>query len=577
MPNQITAAGIQVSTRDELLTYFTTALKAIYGNDINLDQDSPDGQSLNINIQAILDLEDLLVQICNGFDPDNAIGRILDQRVAINGIQRQAGTFTQTFITLVISQALTLYGRDQSAQPVYTVSDNAGNQFELVNTASPSVAGTYAYLFQAKNPGAVLTVPNTITIPVTVVLGVTSINNPTSYLVLGINEETDFALKVRRQRSVALPSQGYLAGLYAALYNIPGLTFAYIQENNTGSTDADGVPGHSIWVIVAGSASNAEIANAIYTKRNAGCGLYNISGIPNYEVVQVDGSQFPVYWDTVLSVPLYLTFTALSIDGVNPSGIAAIKNASTGLPSTFLPGPAATVNANQVGTLVQAIDLNTLVSGAGFSIETVQVVTFSLIAASGTFKFSYNGVLTAAINWNDNAATIQTKIRAISGLGSITVAGSIASKTLTITMTGITNPYMLGVSANGLLDGSAVAITLNFLSNFVSILTPSTKNRQFQISVANIVILPMILSAPGVAYVISSGSVTGTTKTVDAASTLQFTGLGGYGTLTYSVVTSTGSTINSSSGLYTAGTAGTDTVKVTDAQGHIATCTVTIS
>jgi hypothetical protein len=53
------------------------------------------------------------------FDPDNAVGVVLDQRVAINGIQRQAGTYTVTPITVVTSQSVNLYGLDQDVQPVY--------------------------------------------------------------------------------------------------------------------------------------------------------------------------------------------------------------------------------------------------------------------------------------------------------------------------------------------------------------------------------------------------------------------------------------------------------------------------
>ena len=200
MPNVIGPTGLTVKTRAELVAEFTAAYQAIYGTDINLNSNTPDGQMMNIFVQAVLDTQDLLVQIYNGFDPDNAVGNVLDQRVAINGIQRQAGTYTVTNITITTSQALNLYGKDQSAQPVYTVADNAGNKWELQTSQTISGAGTYVFSFQSATPGANLTIPNTITVPVTVVLGVTSINNPTTYTTLGLNEETDAELKIRRQK-----------------------------------------------------------------------------------------------------------------------------------------------------------------------------------------------------------------------------------------------------------------------------------------------------------------------------------------------------------------------------------------
>lgn len=573
MPNILNGTGLTTATQAELLDFLTTAYKAIYGTDIDLDSDTPDGQWQNIIIQMALDNEDLLTEIYNGFNPDNAIGVVLDQRVGINGIQRKAGTFTITNVSLVASQAINLFGLDQSIETIYTVRDNAGNKWNLISSVSLSPGGTIL-AFQAETPGAVITIPNTITVPVTIVLGVASVNNPTTYTTLGTNEETDAELRVRRQKSVSLSSQGYLSGLYAALRNIDGVTFAFVEENNTGSTNTDGVPGHSIWVIVAGTAADADIANAIYTKRNAGCGMFgNIS----YSVIQVDGSSFTVFWDTVTEVPLFIVFTATSLDKVTPPDIAGIK---AGLPSLFIPGPAEQVNVNTLATHVQALDPNTLVTNGAFSIGTVQTITFSGIAASGTFKLSFGLASTASINWNDNAAAIQTKIRAITGLELITVSGSIASQSLVVTMTGVTNPELLGYNSNSLVTSGPVAITLNFISTFTNTLTPATKDKQFVVVSENTIVLSMILAGgSGITYNINAttGVVTNTLLSIDAGGTFTFAGLGGYGPLTYSVVTSTGSTVDPTTGDYLAGTAGTDTVRVTDALGYSAFCTVTVN
>jgi uncharacterized phage protein gp47/JayE len=467
MPNSIGQAGLTTATQAELVANFTAAMQAIYGSDINLASNTPDGQMMMIFIQAVLDLQNLLTQIYNMFDPDNAVGVILDQRVAINGIQRQAGTFTVTNVTIVVSQALNLFGLDQTAQSVYTVADNAGNQWQLQTTQHIGAPGTYVFSFQAAQPGAVLTTINTITVPVTIVLGVTSINNPTTYSTLGINEETDAVLKVRRQKSVSLASQGYLTGLLAALQNINGVTSAFVYENTSAVPNSDGVPGHSIWVIVAGTASASAIANAIYTKRNAGAGMF---GQTSFIITQVDGSQFVVLWDTVVAQTLFTSFTATSIDGIHAPNIAAIL---AKLPLSFAPGVNAEVDINHLATLVQQIDPNTLVTNAGFGLTSV-----------GPFS--------------------QT-------------------------------------------------------------LSPSAKNKQFTVASANIIILPMQLNPPS--------------ATVAHTASQQFTGLGGYGALTYSLlVNNSGSNINGS-GLYTAGSTPSvqDTVKVVDSLGNFATAIVTVT
>lgn len=464
MPNQVTATGLETATQTELVDQFTLSFETIYGADINLDPDSPDGQMMMEFVQVVLDVEDLVTQVYNGFDPDNAIGVVLDQRVALNGIQRQSGTFTTTNVTIIATQAVTLYGLDQTTQQVYTVADNAGNQWQLQNTQTISGPGTFTYVFQAAQPGAILTVPNTITVPVTIVLGIQSINNPTTYLALGINEESDAALKVRRQQSVALASQGYLAGLIAALENVSGVSYVKVYENVTGTTNGDGVPGHSIWVIVAGTGLASEIANAIYQKRNAGCGMF---GAVSFTITQVDGSPFIILWDVVTPETLFIKFTATSIDGINLPNLQAIR---PGLVTNFVPGVNQEVNITALGTAVQALDPNTLVTLSGFSTS---------------------------------------------------IGGS-----------------------------------------YTNTLAPATKKNQFIVTEANIYILPMQL-LPVTAIVLN-----GTTK--------QFNAYGGFGPYTYSFVTNnSGGSIGSSSGLYTAGSAGfLDTILVTDGLSNTAQATI---
>ena len=366
MPNIIDANGLQTKTLAEIVAQFKLDLQAIYGADINVDPDSPDGQLLNIMAQAIVDNLDLLTQMYNSFDPDHAVGRTLDERCAINGIQRLGGTFTLTNITLVVDRAMNLEGLDGDIDNPdgvgYTVSDNAGNQFILAASQTIPSAGTYVFQFRAKNNGAVQTTPNTITTPVTIVLGVVSVNNPTVLTSLGINEETDAQLRIRRQKSVALSSQGYLSGLLAALLNINGVTAAFVYENTTGSTDGDGVPGHSIWVIVNGGDDDL-IGEAIYSKRNAGCGM---KGSETVIIEQADGTSFIVKFDRTASEDLYIEFTATPLDGVTAINTTYIKDQ---LVLRLTPSVNEMVNVNELATIVQEIDPNCLVTNAGFSLD----------------------------------------------------------------------------------------------------------------------------------------------------------------------------------------------------------------
>ncbi len=562
MTNALTATGLTTSSQAELLQNLTDALTLIYGSGINISSDTPDGQWLNILVQVALDIENLITQVYNSFDPDTAVGVVLDQRVAINGIQRQAATYSVTNITVVVATgaSVNLYGLNQTAQAVYTVSDAAGNRWQLLSTVTGVTAGTYVYSFRSAVPGAVLTVPNTITVQVTVVLGVASVNNPTTYTSLGTNEESDAALRLRRQISVSLASQGYLEGLLAALQNVDGVTSAFVYENVTSSIDADLVPGHSIWVIVAGTGADEDIANAIYTKRNAGCGM---KGDTTYDVFQIDGTLFTIRWDTVITIPLFIKFTASSLDGIVSPNVSGIR---TGLVTDFTPGVYSEVNINGLATVVQEIDPNTLVTSAGFSTGLIQNLVFSAIAASGAFVVKYNGVASASINWNDNLATIQSKIDAIDVSTTFVVSGSIASQLLTITIGANSTTDLFIVTTNTLLTGAAAAITVTPSAVYSDTLQPSSKQYQFVIEEGNIIITPMILGPSG--------------QTVVPIASQLFTAQGGFGAYTYSIlINNSGGSINATTGLYTAGATNptNDTIKVADAYGNTATVTVQVA
>jgi uncharacterized phage protein gp47/JayE len=375
MPNVLNNLGLQTASQLELQTYYSAAWQAIYGSNIDLSPPSPDGQLLNILVQANLDIEDLLSQIYASFDPNQAVGVQLDSRCAINGVQRQAGSFTIQNVTVVTSQSVTLYGLDQTAQTPFTVADNAGNQYQLQTTQNISGAGSNSYSFQCTVTGAIQSSPNTITIQITTVVAVTSVNNPTSYTSLGIAQETDQALRLRRMKSVQQPSQGYFNALYAALSNVIGVTSVFLHENLGGTTDVNGVPGHSIWAIVQGGA-NKDIANAIYFKRNAGCGM---KGSVAVNIPQADESTFTVFFDRVTAQNLYIQFTATSINGINQPNLQAIL---TQLPILFVPGVGQEVNINMLATIIQQIDPNTLVTNAGLSLSSLGPFTSTLSPSS---------------------------------------------------------------------------------------------------------------------------------------------------------------------------------------------------
>lgn len=307
MVDILDSTGLTVKTRSEIVGDLEAAFRSIYGSDINVGQNSPDGQLIGILAQQAVDIRELLVTVYNSFNPDRAIGVQLDERVAINNIQRRGGTFTVQPITLVIANTVTLEGLDGNYNDTnasgYTVQDNAGNQFILIDSET-FTAGTYSRNFRARNLGLVETTVNTINVPVTIVLGVTSVNNPSGALEVGQNEETDAQLRLRRQYSVAIASSGYLNGLLGAVLNLDGVSDAKIHENVTNVTDSNGIPAHSTWLIVEGGA-NTDIANTYYEKKSYGSGM---KGAVEIDITTPSGNIITIEFDRPTAADLYIRF-----------------------------------------------------------------------------------------------------------------------------------------------------------------------------------------------------------------------------------------------------------------------------
>lgn len=362
MPNQIDANGIQINTYEQNVSDIVNGngsapgLIQIYGSDINISSNSPDGQMVNIYALAELDNLQFCVAIYDSFDPDQAVGVALDSISQIAGLARKAGTYTKVAVTVTVNTGLNLNGLDTSTP--YTIQDGNGNQFQLIVSASLTT-GANILNFQAVNIGALQVLANTITSPVTIIPGVTTVNNASTPYQVGVNQETDSNFRIRRQYSTAFPANGELQALLAGLNSISGIIQAVVYENMTNSTNADSVPAHNIWVITDGGAA-VDIANAIYNYRPMGIGMY---GGTSYVLTQVDGSTITINYDTAVSQNLYLEATLTSINGSSIDQ-AAIK---TALVANWIFGINQAADISTLDAQIRAINPNVVCSSLGVS------------------------------------------------------------------------------------------------------------------------------------------------------------------------------------------------------------------
>jgi len=360
MPDNFDSTGLTVKTLTELREELETDYKDIYGDDINLDQNSPDGQIVNIEAQEGVDLRELLASINAGFDPDQAEGRVLDQRLALNNITRNGGTFTLVPVEITVDQAINLIGLDDQSDELnptisnlYTVKDDAGNEFYLLASVAIVGAGAVDYSFRAADIGDVQVLVGTITTPVTIIAGVTGINNTAGASSQGVDEESDADAKVRRRSSTAISSVGYLDAIEAAIKDLSNVTTGIVLENDTDTTDGDGIPSHSIWAIVEGG-DNTEIGTVIYAKKSSGSGM---KGAVEVEILRSNGTNYTAKFDRPVDQDLWIQFNI-----VLPGGNIDTDNLKALIVENITWGVGADAVGSQISAYVQSINANYQIS-----------------------------------------------------------------------------------------------------------------------------------------------------------------------------------------------------------------------
>ncbi len=260
----ITPSGITAPAYSDIYASLQASFQSIYGIDAVITPDSQDGQLLAIVARALTDCNSASIGAFNSFSPGTAQGVALSNNVKINGIARYVSTFS--------TAALTLVGQVGAIINNGVVGDANSNRWALPGTVVIPISGTITVTATCQTPGAVAAGVNTINQILTPSLGWQTATNAVSASP-GAPVETDSQLRQRQAQSVALPSLTVLQGIAGAVAAVLGVTQVRVFENDTGTTDARGLPPHSIAVVVQGGDVDA-IGLAIYQKKTPGAFTY---------------------------------------------------------------------------------------------------------------------------------------------------------------------------------------------------------------------------------------------------------------------------------------------------------------
>lgn len=310
--NYIGTNGLVTQDLGDIARDLTARFLEIY-NLANIQSNSPDGQWLNILAQEKKDILDLVTTYYNNLDVDRVVGIPQQILYKLNGLTINAYTYSYVYITVLISEDVTLQGLDDNIDSTdgvgYTVADGNGTRWILAQTQNLS-PGSYTLSFRAAELGAITALPNTINVMETVLKGVTSVNNTAANYITGNDGETAAQFRQRRNRAMSVPTQGFLDSIESQMLNLSDVSQCKVYDNKTDSA-VNGIPAHGVWVIVEGGKSY-DIGQIIYNNLPPGIPM---KGTQEVEITKPNGSTATLKYDLPAPATLYIKANVQAFDG----------------------------------------------------------------------------------------------------------------------------------------------------------------------------------------------------------------------------------------------------------------------
>ncbi|WP_117098415.1 baseplate J/gp47 family protein [Klebsiella pneumoniae] len=285
-----------------VLDTITGYFQQIYGSDAYLEPDSKDGQLVALVALAIHDANNTAISVYRSFSPSTALGDALTSNVKINGITRRAATNSTVDLLLTGTVGTTITNG--------SVRDTNGVIWNLPATVVIGTDGTVIATATCSSTGSVAAVAGSVNGINTPTRGWASVTNPLAATV-GVAAETDAELRVRQSQSVALASLTPFDAVDGAIANVEGVTRHKLFENDTETTDANGLPPHSISAIVEGGDAT-EIANTIRSVKGQGVSTYGTTAVI---VTDKYGNPYTIRFSRPVDVPIYVSITLKALTG----------------------------------------------------------------------------------------------------------------------------------------------------------------------------------------------------------------------------------------------------------------------
>lgn len=439
----VNSAGISAPSYNDILLSLQASYKAIYGSDIVLSADSQDGQWIAVQAKAIHDNNQIAILIFNSMSPSYSQGAQLSSLVKLSAISRNVSS-NSTAVGTVVGVSGTVIQNG-------VVRDVNGNLWNLPSSVTIPVSGSIAVTVTSQTTGSIVAQVGDISQIANPQYGWQSFSN-TSAATAGAPVETDAALRRRQAVSTALPALGIIAAIYSAVGNVLGVTRWYVYENATGSTDTNGIPAHSICVVVEGGTTTA-IAAAIAARKPPGIQTYGTTAVTVKDAV---GLTSIINYDVLAYLQVYMIITIQSLTGYTATiGTEIVTGASAFVNGLAIGESAYYSQINAAASLINSPD------GQTYFIQSLIVGTVSFTGRIDNGTPGNAGTLLTVSAMASGSAPLtsgQSLFGLVSGVAAGTVLGSQVSG-----VTGGAGVYNVNVSqsvaSEGMIAGAGAGVS----------------------------------------------------------------------------------------------------------------------
>ena len=313
----ITSAGFEIKDFDTILTEIEEAQRAEFGADLDVSASSPLGPINAIVAAKLSELWEVLQDTYASQYPNGAYGIPLDQLCQITGVVREDASNSRALCSVTGTPGVVITTNEQIKH------NETGSLWYAESSITITSVSSATGYFASVDIGAVTALAGSLDIIETPVAGWLAVTN-TADATPGNEVETDASLRVRRKRQLARQGSSTVRAVLADVGALASIESVVVFENYTDIVDDDGLPAHSIEVVVEGGDAT-EIAQAIFDSKPAGVSAYGTTGT---NATDSESALKYVAFTRPTSVDIYVAISAVT--GTGFAGASYIQGALTG-------------------------------------------------------------------------------------------------------------------------------------------------------------------------------------------------------------------------------------------------------